>query len=105
MIRKCFSHIHPIKVAIQEHNSVISNNFFSIMAALRSRCGYYILPCGFLFLLLFSSTNLSRRTFDVCHTSIHCVALVRIYNACLKCAAGSSLKTHAAKNRYFGTIG
>ena len=90
MIRKCFCHIHPIKVAIQEHTSVIINDFFLIMAALRSRCGHYILPCDLFFLLLFSSTNLSRRTLDVCHTSTHCVALVGIYNACLKCAARHS---------------
>jgi len=37
------------------------------------------LPCGFFFLLsFFSSPNLSRRRLDVCHTSTHGVALVRI---------------------------
>jgi len=39
------------------------------------------LPCGFFFFLssfFFSSPNLSRRRFDVYHTSIHGVALVRI---------------------------
>jgi len=40
------------------------------------------LPCGFYLLLpsiyLFSSPNLSRRRLDVCHTSAHGVALVRI---------------------------
>ena len=39
------------------------------------------LPCGFFCLLsffLFSSPNLSRRRLDVCHTSSHGVALVRI---------------------------
>jgi len=41
---------------------------------------------------------------DVYHTSTHGVALVRIYNACLKCAARGSLKTPDAKNRHFGTI-
>jgi len=35
------------------------------------------LPRGF-FYLLFSSPNLSRRRLDVCHTSTHGVALVRI---------------------------
>ena len=35
--------------------------------------------CGLLFFLLFfSSPNLSRRRLDVCHTSTHGVALVRI---------------------------
>ena len=38
------------------------------------------------FFLLFSSPNLSHRRLDVCHTSKHGVALVRIYDAGLKCA-------------------
>jgi len=45
---------------------------------------------------------------DVCHTSTHGVALVRISDACLKPAACSSLKTQDAKsrhkNRHLGTI-
>jgi len=45
-----------------------------VMAALRSRCGHYIL----VLFLLFSSPNLSRRRLDVYHTSTHGVALVRI---------------------------
>ena len=53
-----------------------------IMAALGSRCGHYILPYGFFFFLssffFFSSPNLSGRRVDVCHTSTHGVALVRI---------------------------
>ena len=61
------------------------------MAALRSRCGHYILPCGFFF-----SPNLSRRRLDVCHTSTHGVALVRIKDAGLKRAAGGSLKIQDA---------
>ena len=57
------------------------------------------LPCGFFFLLLsfFSSPNHSRRRLDVCHTSTHGVALVRIYDAGLKRAACSSLKIQDAK--------
>jgi len=45
-----------------------------IMAALRSRCRHYILPCNFflsIYLLLsffYSSPNLSGRTLDVYHT-------------------------------------
>ena len=39
-----------------------------------SCCGLFFL----LLLLLFSSPNLSRRRLDVCHTSTHGVALVRI---------------------------
>jgi len=54
-----------------------------IMAALRSRCGHYIfvLFLSFFLCLLFSSPNLSGRRVDVCHTSTHGVALVRIENA------------------------
>ena len=40
----------------------------------------------------FSSPNLSRRRLDVCHTSTHGVALVRISDAGLKRAARGSLK-------------
>jgi len=54
------------------------------------------LPCGYFlflsfFLLFFSSPNLSRRRLDVCHTSTHGVALVRIPDAGLKPAARGSL--------------
>ena len=52
------------------------------------------LPCGYFF---FSSPNLSRRRLDVCHTSTHGVALMRISDACLKPAARGSLKTQDAK--------
>jgi len=85
-----------------------------IMAALRSRCGHYILwppmhsrmrtyifsSCFFFF--LFPSPNLSGRQLDVYHTSTtstHGVALVRIYNACLTCAARGSLEMQDPKNR------
>ena len=44
-----------------------------------------------------SSPNLSRRRLDVCHTSTHGEALVRISDAGLKPAAGGSLKTQDAK--------
>jgi len=47
--------------------------------------------------LLFSSPNLSRRRLDVYHISTHDVALVRIYNACLKCDARGSLKIQDAR--------
>jgi len=43
------------------------------------------------------SPNLSRRRLDVCHTSTHGVALVRIYDAGLKPAARGSMKTQDAK--------
>jgi len=38
------------------------------------------------------------------HTSAPGVALVRILNAGLKCAARGSLQIQDAKNRHFGTI-
>jgi len=46
---------------------------------------------------LFSSSNLSHRRLDVCHTSTYGVAVVRIYDAGLKRAAQGSLKTRDAK--------
>jgi len=47
----------------------------------------------------FSSPNISRRKLDVCHTSTHGVALVRIKDAGLKRAARGSLETLDAKSR------
>jgi len=47
--------------------------------------------------LLFSSPNLTSRRLNVYHTSTHDVALVRIKNACLKCAACGSLEIQDAK--------
>jgi len=62
---------------------MFSLNF--IMAALRSRCGHYIIVLWFLLLssfflsfYLFFSPNLSGRRLDVYHTSTHGLALVRI---------------------------
>jgi len=55
------------------------------MVALWNRADHYIFPCGFLFFLFFfifsffSSPNLSRRRLDVCYTSTHGVALLRIF--------------------------
>ena len=45
----------------------------------------------------FSSPNLSGHRSDVYHTSTHGVALVRISNANLKCAARGSLQIQDAK--------
>jgi len=84
---------------------LLSNLVF--MAALCNRAGHYIFGLWFLskFLLsFFSSPNLSGQRLDVYHTSTHGVALVRIYNASLKCAAHSLLKIQDAKSRHFGTI-
>ena len=55
------------------------------------------LPCGFFLLLFYSSSNVSGRRLDVYHTSTYGVALVRIWNACLKCAARGSLEVQDAK--------
>jgi len=95
------------------------------MAALRSRCGHYIMQLWFfmaalwnragryIFALLFlsiflsfffSSPNLSGCRLDVYHTSAHGVALARIWNAGLKCTVGGLLKIQDAKNRHLGTI-
>ena len=69
-----------------------------IMATLHSRCGHYIFALWFLLSsYLFSLPNLSRCRLDVCHTCTHGVALVRIQNAGLKCAAHGSLKIQDAK--------
>jgi len=66
------------------------------MVALCNRADHYIF---ILFLLSssFSSPILSGRRLDVYHTSTHGVALVRIWNAGLKCAARGSLKIQDAK--------
>ena len=44
---------------------------------------FHAVVCSSLF-FFFSSSNLSRRRLDVCHTSTHGVALVQIYDAGLK---------------------
>ena len=78
------------------------------MANINGRCWLLWLPCVadvdiiFLsrrfFLLLFSLPNLNGRKLDVCHTSTHGVALVRIWNAGLKCAARGSLEIQDPRN-------
>jgi len=76
------------------------------MVALWNRADHYIFMLWFLsfylsiylsIYLYFSSPNLSGRTLDVYHTSTRGVALVRIYNAGLKCAACGSLQIQDAK--------
>jgi len=79
------------------------------MAVLRSRCRHYIFALWFLLLsFFFSSPNLSGRKLDVYHTSTHGVALMRIWNAGLKCAACRSLEIQdvkmTQKNCYLRTI-
>ena len=59
---------------------VLSVPPFLFMVAICNRADHYIFMLWFVLLLLlfFSSPNLSRRRLDVCHTSTHGVALVRI---------------------------
>jgi len=69
------------------------------MVALWNRADHYIFALWFLLLsfFFFSLPNLSRRRLDVCHTSTHGVALVRIYDAGLKRAARGSLEMQVPK--------
>jgi len=71
------------------------------MAALWNRADHYIFNMWFLLscssFFFISSPILSRRRLDVYHTSTHGVALVRIWNAGLKCAVRGSLKVQDAK--------
>jgi len=73
---------------------------YLLMAALRTRCGHYIFVLFlFSFFLSFFPRLISAdRRLDVYYTSAPGVALVRIYNACLKCAARGSLEMHDSKN-------
>jgi len=68
-------------------------------AIIFSSCGFFYLP-----LLLFSLPNLGRPRLDVYRTFTYDVALVRILDAGLKCAARGSLKIQDAKNRHLCTI-
>jgi len=77
------------------------------MVALWNRTDHYIFALSFVLSFFFSLPNLSRRSLDVCHTSTHGVALVRIEDAGLKRAARGSLKIQDAKTakiRHLGTI-
>ena len=79
------------------------------MVALWNRADHYIFALSFVLSSVFlSSPNLSLRRLDVCHTSTHGVALVRIWDAGLKRAACGSLKIQDAKkspkNRHLCTI-
>jgi len=63
--------------------ALVSTTVVVVMAALWNRVDHYIFPVisssiFFLFSFFFSSPNLSGRRMDVCHTSTHGVALVRI---------------------------
>jgi len=81
------------------------SNYFDRLLWLPYLIGQAIifLPCGFYLLsfFFFSSPNLSGRRLDVYHTLAPGVALLRIQNAGLKCAARGSLEIQDAKNRHF----
>ena len=66
------------------------------MVALWNRADHYIfiLFLSSFFFFFISSPNLSSRRLDVYHTLAHGVALMRIQNASLKCAARGSLQIH-----------
>ena len=69
-----------------------------IMAALCNRGPLYFCPViSIVYRLFFSSPNLSGHRSDLYHTATHGVALVRIENAGLKCAARGSLQMQDPK--------
>jgi len=86
---------------------VVSLASYVSVAALWTRADHYIFALCFLsfFFLLFSSPNLSCHRFGVYHTSTHGVALARIKNASLKCAARGSLEMQDPKNRQNSSSG
>ena len=93
---------NAIFITIDSHISFLSNYRTGLCCDRPMYQGriLYVLSCGFfLFFFFFSSPNLSGRRLDVYHTSTHGVALVRIYNAGLKCAACCSLEMQDPKNR------
>jgi len=71
------------------------------MVALCNRADHYIFA---VISICFSSRNLSGRRLYVYHTSTNDVDLVRIQNACLKCAARGLLEIQDATNRHVRTI-
>ena len=69
-------------VYVRSYNLLFSVLIYAafVMVAVWNRTDHYIFALSFLlsFFFLFSSPNLSGRRLDVCHTSTHGVALVRI---------------------------
>ena len=99
-------HVHCRSKIYTSSFPVTSPNQQLLMAALRSRSRHYILV---LFLLSsFPLPNLSGRRLHVYHISTRGVALVRISNAGLICAARGSLQMQNLKKspkiRHLGTI-
>jgi len=76
--------------------------FFFLMVALCNRPLYFCPVISIFFLFsFFPSPNLSDLRLDVYHTSTHGVALVRILNACMKCAARGLLKYRTQKSPFW----
>ena len=71
------------------------------LPSLCNRAGHYIFALWFVSFFFFSSPNLSCRRLDVYRTSTHGVALVRMENAGLKCAACGSLEIQDAQKSPF----
>ena len=57
---------------------LLSSSSFFFMVALCNRADHIYFHAVVCYSSFFSSPNLSRRRLDVCHTSTHGVALVRI---------------------------
>jgi len=77
--------LQPTAIYRKEYYKNVIGQELIIMAALCNRGAIIFLPCSFFLLsfflssfFFFSSPNLSGRRLDVCHTSTHGVALVRI---------------------------
>jgi len=68
------------KFGVLEQSKGLQMSDTIIMVALWNRADHYIFALWFVLLssFFFSSPNLSRHRLDVCHTSAHGVALVRI---------------------------
>ena len=89
----------PITLSIGFYNSLhyrASRDYYS-RPALQMRTLHFCPVVSSSFFFLFSSPDFSGRRVDVYHTSTHGVALVRIYNAGLKCGARGSLEIQDAK--------
>jgi len=70
------------------------------MLALCNRADHYIFAMRVLSSsFFFSSPNFSGRRLDIYRTSTHGVALVRILNACLKCAACGSIAENTGRKK------
>ena len=102
-LRQCHQQIYIA------HNRKASNAPFTLVEREEKSILYFTPVVSIFFFLSFSQLILSSPTLEVYHTfHTHGVASLQIQNACLKCAARSSLKIQDAKNRpkicHMGTI-